>query len=83
MKSVVDWYKDRHDSYPSQLFIHGRHRFNDYEWDGFEAAVPEETNLVGVRIRADDDMRLFRPNASTPVLRGTAVILGACPHCRG
>lgn len=75
MKSVAEGYKAKHGSYPSQLFIHGRHRFNDEEWDGFKAAVPAETNLVGVRIRTNDDMRLFRPRASTPVLRGTAVIL--------
>lgn len=75
MKSVVDGYKARHNSYPSQLFIHGRQTFNDDEWEGFKAAVPDGTDLVGVRIRAIDDMRLFRPNASTPVLRGTAVIL--------
>lgn len=73
MASVVDGYLSKHGQYPSQLFIHGRHRFDRNEWQGFCASVPASTTLTGVRIRQQDDMRLFRPNASTPVLRGTAV----------
>lgn len=75
MTSVVDGYVAKHGEPPKQLFIHGRHRFDDQEWAGFRAAVPEETDLVGVRIQQRDDMRLFRPNASTPVLRGTALVV--------
>jgi hypothetical protein len=73
MKSVIDGYTAKHGLPPTQLFIHGRHRFNDHEWKGFMDSVPETTSLVGVRIHKGDDMRLFRPTASTPVLRGTAV----------
>lgn len=75
MKSVISGYVAKHGCAPSELFIHGRHRFSRDEWQGFCAAVPSETKLVGVRIRQQDDMRLFRPKASTPVLRGTAVLL--------
>lgn len=73
MQSVVSGYQSKHGRAPAQLFIHGRHRFSKAEWDGFCSVVPEETQLVGVRIRVGDEMRLFRPSASTPVLRGTAV----------
>ena len=38
--------------------------------------MPTETQLVGVRIKQLDDVRLFRPSASTPVLRGTALTVG-------
>ncbi|MBL8553709.1 MAG: hypothetical protein JNL41_05485 [Phenylobacterium sp.] len=75
MASVIDGYKDKHGRAPSQLFIHGRHRFSRQEWEGFKSAVAPETSLVGVRIRPGDEMRLFRPAASTPVLRGAAVAL--------
>jgi hypothetical protein len=75
MTSVVEGYFGKHNHLPDQLFIHGRHRFNNDEWAGFSAAVPPETTLVGVRIQRRDDMRLFRPTASTPVLRGTAVLV--------
>jgi hypothetical protein len=75
MTSVVDGYRLKHGKPPSQLFIHGRHRFSEAEWAGFAAAVPSETELVGVRIKQQDDVRLFRPSASTPVLRGTALVV--------
>ena len=76
MTSVVEGYKLKHGKPPNQLFIHGRHRFSNDEWDGFCSAVPTETQLVGVRIKQLDDVRLFRPSASTPVLRGTALTVG-------
>lgn len=76
MESVVKGYALKHGRPPQQLFIHGRQRFNEDEWRGFSSAVPPETNLVGVRIRSTDDMRLFRPSGGMPVLRGTALKLG-------
>jgi hypothetical protein len=75
MTSVIEGYKSKHGIYPAQLFIHGRHRFDDDEWKGFRSAVKGETKLIGVRIQSQDDMRLFRPSASTPVLRGTAMLV--------
>lgn len=75
MDSVIEGYTAKHDGPPKELFIHGRHFFDDYEWNGFKSAVPEETNLVGVRITSGDDVRLFRPNSSKPVLRGTALVV--------
>jgi hypothetical protein len=77
MSSVISGYEANHGHPPAQLFIHGRHQFNDAEWAGFKASVPSATSLVGVRIQKGDDMRLFRPTASTPVLRGTAVEIGS------
>ena len=63
-----------HGKPPAELFIHGRQRFSDEEWRGFESVVnPLLTRLVGVRIRSSQELRLFRPNADVPVLRGTAV----------
>jgi hypothetical protein len=76
MESVITGYQAKHGHPPAQLFIHGRHQFNEAEWAGFTASVPNSTSLVGVRIQRGDDMRLFRPAASTPVLRGTAVEIG-------
>lgn len=70
---VVVAYERAHGAPPTELFIHGRQRFAKEEWEGFQAAVPPATKLVGVRIRSTQDLRLFRPTAETPVLRGTAV----------
>ena len=73
---VIDAYRKDHGAPPEELFIHGRHRFSDDEWEGFRAAIPTETKrFVGVRIRSTQDLRLFRPQADVPVLRGTAVTM--------
>ncbi|MBA2591790.1 MAG: hypothetical protein H0U97_05805 [Gammaproteobacteria bacterium] len=69
---VVEAYVKSHDRYPTEMFIHGKTSFSDAEWEGFRAAVPKETNLVGVRIRTKPDLRLFRLGKH-PILRGTAL----------
>lgn len=59
---------------PAELFIHGRASFNDEEWDGFTSAIDAaKTRLVGIKIRDDVALRLFR-QGSHPVLRGTAYV---------
>ncbi|WP_316227536.1 hypothetical protein [Bradyrhizobium sp. SZCCHNR3015] len=75
VREVVKAYTRDHGAPPNELFIHARQRFEDKEWEGFRAAVPASTRLVGVRIRPTQDLRLFRPRADTPVLRGTAVTM--------
>ncbi len=74
MSLAVQSYKDRHQGQPpKELFIHGQTRFNWKEWDGFCRAVDDRTKLVGVRIRDDKRLKLFR-DSDNPVLRGTAYI---------
>jgi len=58
---------------PDELFIHGKTTFNDDEWAGFREAAPSETSIVGVKIRDDSSLKLFRMG-DTPVLRGTAFV---------
>ena len=58
---------------PREMFIHGRVRFSDEEWSGFRDAVGTATNLVGVRISHERDLKLFR-KGQNPVLRGLAHI---------
>jgi hypothetical protein len=59
---------------PSELFIHGKTRFSDEEWEGFCAGVPEGTNLVAVQIRKSADLKAYRLGIR-PVIRGTCVIV--------
>lgn len=73
MTLVVDAYTDLHEAPPSELFIHGKARFSDEEWEGFCSAVPDGTKLVGVRIRPTTELKLFRLGKK-PVLRGTAFL---------
>jgi hypothetical protein len=72
---VIKAYSKDHGGPPFELFIHARQRFDDEEWRGFQSAVSPDTKLVGVRIRQTQDLRLFRPAADVPVLRGTAVTM--------
>jgi hypothetical protein len=64
-------YKKKFHSPPAELFIHGRVRLNDEEWRGFRTAVDAETKLVGVQIREEKNLKLYR-KGQNPVLRGTA-----------
>lgn len=76
IEGVLSAYEKAHGKPPSELFIHGRQRFSDEEWSGFQSVVDSSrTQLVGVRIRSSQDLRLFRPAAEVPVLRGTAVTM--------
>ena len=61
MSLVVDAYRKGHGGHaPKELFIHGKTRFNEDEWEGFRDSVPEGTNVVCVRIREDSGIKLYR-----------------------
>ncbi len=76
IKTVLDTYKQRFGTYPKELFIHGRTKFNDAEWEAFSKAAPDGTNIVGVRIQSTHgETKLFR-DGDYPCLRGTAIQLG-------
>jgi hypothetical protein len=60
---------------PRELFIHGRTRFDDQEWEGFCRAAPGGTHVVGVRIQRTGSLRLFR-RGTHPVLRGLVHVEG-------
>lgn len=71
MKLVVDAYQGAHGALPMELFIHGRTRFDDEEWKGFESVVSPSTKLVGVRLRPNtSEIRLFT-DGTQAVPRGT------------
>ena len=74
IKSFMDRRPDRQP--PGELFIHGKTTFNDEEWAGFREAAPSQTSIVGVKIRDDSSLKLYR-SGDTPVLRGTAFVRNA------
>lgn len=76
---ALEAYTQKHGSPPAELFLHGRVRFNEEEWKGFQSMVDStKTKLVGVQIRDENDFRLYH-NGSLPVLRGIA----ACRDANG
>lgn len=76
MALVLANYLEAHDGPPSELFIHGQVRFNDAEWGGFRKALPDVTQLSGIRIQRSSDTKLYLTDSTTPVLRGIALIQG-------
>ena len=74
IRDVVAAFEAQHGKRPSELFIHGKTRFNNEEWEGFRAGVAEGTDLVAVRIRKTPDLKVYRPGIR-PVIRGTAVVV--------
>jgi hypothetical protein len=74
ISEVIKSYCSQHGSPPTELFIHGRARFNGEEWAGFSKGVPPETKLVGVCIQPSRDLKLFRPHTH-PIIRGSALCL--------
>lgn len=73
MSKAVSAYAERMRSSPEQVFIHGKVRFNDREWDGFVQGAGGATEVVGVYMRPNRDLKLFR-NGEYPVMRGLAYI---------
>ncbi|TWT44376.1 hypothetical protein RAS1_07900 [Phycisphaerae bacterium RAS1] len=70
IRMCIDSYADRFDGEPpDEVFIHGRVRFEDDEWAGFLDGAGGKTRVVGVRIRDDEDLKVFRRSAF-PILRG-------------
>jgi hypothetical protein len=77
LTQAVDAYRTKNGFNPKEMFIHAKTRFNDIEWNAFQAVVPTETNLVGVTINKREICKLYRMEGEYPVLRGTALILDA------
>jgi len=73
MAMIISAYKRQLGHPPEELFIHGKTRFSDEEWKGFLESVPNNTNLVGVRIRDERGLKLYG-SEKIPILRGTAFI---------
>ena len=62
-KALSTYYSNNGKKYPREVFIHGRARFNQNEWEGFREAVEEvsdDTNLVGVVIKPSNKLKIFR-----------------------
>lgn len=73
VKLAVESFKKNTGTAPKELFLHGKVRFNNEEWEGFQESVDSSTNLVGIRIREENDFKLYR-KGEHPVLRGLAYI---------
>lgn len=75
--SAIETFRRERGMVPGEVFVHGRVRFNDDEWQGFrEAADVGGTDVVGVRIQEAHDLKAFRRDEYA-VLRGSSLVLDA------
>lgn len=74
VKQSLDSFKKRMapKEYPDEVFIHAKTDFDDEEWSGFIEATAGKTNLVGVRIRENNVVKLYR-DYEYSVPRGTVL----------
>ena len=75
VEMCVQAYSERKGGIPEELFIHGRTRYSDEEWDGFVEGAGSRTKIIGIRLREAKELKLFR-NGDFPVLRGVAFPTG-------
>ncbi len=61
---ALDDYHNKWSRYPKEIFIHGRAKFEQKEWDGFLSAVymrkGARTKLYGIVIKNTPSLKLFR-----------------------
>lgn len=71
---AVNTYFQKEGKAPKELFIHAKTKFNAEEWEGFLAGVTSETNLVGITIKVNVPLKIYRRESKFPMLRGLAYI---------
>jgi len=74
MSRALETYKGEHSIYPSEIFVHGRTRFNEDELSGFSAACEGKSEITGVRITRTSDFKLYS-TGDLAVKRGTYQLL--------
>ncbi len=70
LKGVLDTYRQLGGKNLKEIFLHSRSAIGDREFQGYAEACPAGVKLVGVRVRRDDSIKLFR-KGTRPVIRGT------------
>src|SRR5262249_26447222 len=60
LSKALDAFEAAHGHHPKELFIHAETYFDDEEWRGFEEAAKGKSTVIGVRIRSDATLKLFR-----------------------
>jgi len=77
LQQSLDSFRERIplDSIPAEVFIHAKTRFDDEEWGGFLEAANNRTRLVGVQIKENNVLKLYRELVYS-VPRGAALIYG-------
>ncbi len=70
LTGVLKTYAEQGGQPLKEIFLHSRSSIDDDEFEGYKDACPEGVKLVGVRVRLESGVKLFR-RGKWPVLRGT------------
>lgn len=81
IQEVIQSYNDEHGRVPRELFIHGKTRFTEDEWCGFQQAAGDIDALSAIQIRKSRDVKMYRDKTKCTegkhnLLRGSALITG-------
>ncbi len=75
LEGVLRIYREQGGKSLREVFLHSRSRISREEYEGYCEACPRGVKVVGVRVRRDTWMRLYR-KGTRPVLRGTVWEMG-------
>jgi hypothetical protein len=75
LTQAMESYREQNRSYPKEIFIHAKTRFNNYEWNAFKEVTPKDTNLVGVTITKTKPLKLYMSEGAYPIMRGNAFVV--------
>ncbi len=70
LEGVIKTYQDLEGKKLKEIFLHSRSDINSEEFEGYKEACPSGVKLVGIRVRQDHDLKLYR-QGRLPVMRGT------------
>ena len=72
LKGALETYERLHGKELTEVFLHSRSSISEEEFEGYRSAAPNGLKVVGIRVRPRrEGPRLYRPDKSWPVLRGT------------
>lgn len=74
LKMSLQAFEEKSKYLPEEIFIHAKTYFDNDEWTGFLDATQGKCKIVGVRIRDDNNLKLYRKQTYA-VPRGTSLIL--------
>src|SRR6185312_8587620 len=70
LSGVLKTYRDQGGQPLTEIFLHSRSSLDKEEFEGYQEACPSGVKLVGVRVRPESGVKMFR-RGKWPILRGT------------
>lgn len=70
LSGIINTYQELEGKQLKEIFLHSRSDINDAEFEGYKEACPAGVKLIGIRVRQDPELKLYRMG-TLPVMRGT------------